>query len=256
MSERFVTTSPVGSRDTLYERRNALSRDLLGDLETRDRPHGERAKRWQKRTPAARTISTGSLRVPELALGLVLVIGGALGASLLASKQNEKVEVVAAASDLRRGQIIAPKDLVAVELESQFAHSMTRATEARDLLGKYPIIDIPAGSPIIFGSIEARPKLIQGEEIVALQLGAGDVPASIAIGDSVRVVLVSDPTLAGDPAVSELEQPAMVWDVEYPSDQRPDYVVSLKVPTGFLAKAAIAERSKVALIGTEMTSAP
>jgi hypothetical protein len=194
--------------------------------------------------------------VPELAIGLVLVIGGALAASLLASQRTETVEVVAAASDLGRGHEITTGDLVAVEMEWRFAKAMTRATDAKDLLGKRLATNIPAGGPIMPGVVEETPALGAGEEVVALRVEVGDVPTSIAVGDSVRIVLVPNPSVSMDTAVTAFDQPATVWDVEPPSEVNPDYVVSLKVPSEFLAKAAVAESSKIALIGGETEVLP
>lgn len=256
MSERFVTTSPDGSRDALYERRSALSRDLLGDAETRDTPRQRRTKRLPKAKSAADDSVRRPVRVPELALGLVMVIGGALAASLLASKRTETVEVVAAAIDLGRGHEIGAGDLVAVEMESRFARSMTDAADAQELLGRRLSIAVSAGSPIMSGAVEFTPALLAGEEVVALRVEVGDVPTSIAVGDSVRIVLVPDSSVSTDTAVTEFDQPAEVWDVEPPSETNPDYVVSLKVPREFLAKAAIAQRSKIALIGVEASVVP
>ena len=256
MSERFVTTSPDGSRDALYERRSALSRDLLGDSETRETPRQRRGNRQPKVKPATRRSARRPVRVPELALGLVLVIGGALAASLLASKRTATVEVVAAGSDLSRGHEIRAEDLVAIEMEARFAQSMTSAANAKELLGKRLSGDVSSGSPIMPGLVEATPALLAGEEIVALRVEVGDVPTSIAVGDSVRIVLVPDPSVSTDTAVTEFDQPATVWDVTPPSEMNPDYVVSLKVPSEFLAKAAVAERSKIALIGVEIEVLP
>lgn len=256
MSERFVTTSPDGSRDALYERRSALSRDLLGDSETRETPRQRRGNRQPKEKSAVRGSARRPVRVPELAIGLVLVIGGALAASLLASKRTATVEVVAAGTDLSRGHEISAADLVAVEMESRFAGSMTSAANAKELLGKRLSTNVSAGSPIMSGLVEVTPALVAGEEVVALRVEVGDVPTSIAVGDSVRIVLVPDPSISTDTAVTEFDQPATVWDVEPPSEMNPDYVVSLKVPSEFLAKAAVAERSKIALIGSETEVLP
>jgi SAF domain len=249
VSERFVTTSPDGSRDALYERRSALSRDLLGDSETHEAPRRGRTQRRSSKMPSGVSSARRPVRMPELALGLTLVVGGALGASLLATKRTATVEVVAAATDLVRGHEITADDLVAVEMASQFANSMTSAGEAAELLGKRLVIDIPAGSPILPGSLNVSPVLGVGEEVVALRIEVGDVPTSIAVGDQVRIVLVPDPSFSTDTAVTEFDQPATVWDVEQPSENNPDYVVSLKVSAEFLAKAAVAQRSKISLIG-------
>jgi len=251
VSERFMTVSPDGSRDALYERRSALSRDLLGDSETREVPRQRRGNRQPKAKTVLNRSTRRPIRVPELALGLVLVIGGALAASLLASRRAETVEVVAAGSDLNRGHEIGARDLVAVEISPQVARAMTSVANAKDLLGKRLSTDVSAGTPIMEGLVEVTPTLRMGEEVVALRVEVGDVPTSITVGDSVRVVLVPDPSASTDTSVTEFDQPAIVWDVEPPSETNPDYVVSLKVPSEFLAKAAVAERSKIALIGGE-----
>lgn len=256
MSERFVTTSPDGSRDALYERRSALSRDLLGDSETRESSRRGAAKRKEKQVKSTGTSARSPVRVPELALGLVLVVGGALAASLLAAKRTETVQVVAAATALDRGHEIGAPDLVAVDMEAQFAGGMTSASEAKDLLGKRLAVDVPAGSPIMAGILDTAPVLGPGEEVVALRVEVGDVPTSIAVGDAVRIALVPDPSVSTDTAVTEFDRPATVWDVEPPSEMNPDFVVSLKVPVEFLAKAAMAERSKIAIVGEETAVMP
>jgi hypothetical protein len=233
-----------------------LSRDFSGDSEAREAPRRSRARRRSNVTPAVGNPTRRPVRIPELALGLALVIGGALGASLLASKRTATFEVVAAGSDLSRGHEISAGDLIAVEMESRFAGSMVSAANAKELLGKRLSANVPAGSPIVPGLVEVTPALLAGEEVVALRVEVGDVPTSIAVGDSVRIVLVPDPSVSTDTAVSEFDQPATVWNVEPPSEMNPDYVVSLKVPSEFLAKAAVAERSKIALIGRESEVLP
>ena len=248
MSERFVTTSPDGSRDALYERRSALSRDLLGDPETDGVKKRRRADKATRPTKSPRQGRRSGIRVPELAFGLVLIIGGALAASLLAAKKTETIEVVAAVADMARGHEITAADLVAVETEARLAHSMMRTTEAAALLGKVLAVDLAAGSPILPGTVHAAPTLQVGEEVVALSVEVGDAPTSLAVGDPVRVALVPDPSLSTDTAITEFDQPTVVWDIEEPSDASPDYVISLKVPTDFLAKAAVADRVKIALV--------
>jgi hypothetical protein len=106
------------------------------------------------------------------------------------------------------------------------------------------------------GLVDVAPVLGPDEEVVALRVEVGDVPTSIAVGDLVRIVLVPDPSISTDTAVTEFDQPATVWDVEPPSEVNPDYVVSFKVPREFLSKAAVTERSKIALIGSEKDAMP
>ncbi len=62
-------------------------------------------------------------RIPELAVGLVLMLGGALGAILLSRSGNSIVIVVGAAHDLQRGEKITPQNLIAIETPLSFADS-------------------------------------------------------------------------------------------------------------------------------------
>ena len=251
MSERFVTTSPDGSRDTLYERRNALSRDLLGD--TNDKQREARPRRGRELTPAKATSASGRRkpRVPEMALGMVLVIGGALAASVLAGKQTETVRVVAAARDIDRGRALVADDLTLVEVESRFASTMMLASDAASAIGRTPSVDLPTGIPILPTLLRSTPTIGENEEVVALRIEVGDVPNSVGVGDLVRVVLVPDPSLSIETAPTEFEEPVRVWDVLEPSESSTDYVVSLVVPKDFLAKSALSDRSKISLVAEE-----
>ena len=87
VDERFVMDSPGGSREALAERRSALSRDLLGT-------HGEGVRTprsFLRRKPASNAQQRArnqpaaykKQRLPELAIGVVLVVGGALGAAYM-----------------------------------------------------------------------------------------------------------------------------------------------------------------------------
>ena len=55
-------------------------------------------------------------RVPEMAIGIALVIGGALGSLLLFQSATNTITVVSASHFLPRGHVIAPSDLLAMEL--------------------------------------------------------------------------------------------------------------------------------------------
>lgn len=258
MSERFVTTSPDGSRDTLYERRSALSRDLLGDNESDSEVRSRRVRRRRGRVKGERSEPRRSqqLRMPELALGLVLVLGGAATASFFATKRTETVQVLAAAETISRGETITESALTAVEVEARLAGSMVPIAEAARALGQVVVADVRMGDPIMPGLLSKAPTLSEGEEVVALRVEVGDVPNSIAVGDRVRVVLVPDPTSTTESAPMEFNDPATVWDISRPSETSTDFVISLKVGSDFLPKAALAERSKIALVAMSEDVAP
>lgn len=251
MSERFVTTSPDGSRDTLYERRSALSRDLLGDSNDKQqgRPSGRGRLRPAKSATAAKGVSKQrKSRLPEMALGLFLVIGGALAATTLAEKQAETIEVVGTARPIERGRAVVADDLTLLKVESRFAHAMMPAKDAAGTLGRVTVANLPAGTPLLPSLLNTAPTIGDNEEVVSLRIELGDVPNSVGIGDSVRVVLVPDPSLSVDTAATEFDEAVKVWDILEPSESSTDYVVSLLVPKGFLTKAALSGRSKIALV--------
>jgi len=133
-------------------------------------------------------------RTPELLLGLLLVVGGALGGLLVFQRGNSLVTVVGAARDLPRGSVITRADVVAVEVGSVPAAAVTPADAAGSLVGKRLLVDLPAGVPIpghavtdqelLTGSQALIPLALQAnsgtERIVARRLRAGDhlVPQS------------------------------------------------------------------------------
>lgn len=258
MSERFVTTSPDGSRDTLYERRSALSRDLLGDNKSDGEVGVRRVRRRQGRVKAERSEPGRSrhVRMPELALGLVLVLGGAVTASFFAMKRTETIQVLAAAETIGRGDTITESALTSIEVEARLAHSMMPVAEAARVLGQVVVADVPIGDPIMPGLLSKAPTLNEGEEIVALRVQVGDVPTSISVGDRVRVVLVPGPAFAPETTPTEFNDPATVWEITPPAEASSDYVISLKVKTDFLLKSALAERSKIALVAMSEDVAP
>ena len=58
----------------------------------------------------------GRRRYPELLLGLLLVVGGALGVVLVFQRSSDRVVVVGAARELTRGTVLTRSDVIAVEV--------------------------------------------------------------------------------------------------------------------------------------------
>ncbi len=247
MNERFEMTSPEGSRDTLSERRSALSRDLLGDeRESGKRRTLGRATRAGSRKERPST-STRKIRVPEMALGLSLVLGGSLAAVTLASKGEAVIEVVGLGAPLARGEAVTADKLIVVKAEARFVDGYVMPKDASNLVGRVALNDLRVGAPIPAGALAATPVLGPDEEIVALRIELGDVPEGIGIGDNVRIAMVPDPSLSTEAAPEEYQGTAVVWSVATPSETTADYIVSLRVARDFLAKAASAQRIKLAM---------
>ena len=76
-------------------------------------------------------------RIPELAIGVVLMCGGALGAILLSRSGDSMVVVVGSARNLERGSQITAQDLIALEVPSSFAASFVSGENAKSLSGEW-----------------------------------------------------------------------------------------------------------------------
>lgn len=249
MTERFVPLSSDGSRDALYERRSALSRDLLeDDMST---PRSRRVLPRRKRPPGTEPKAGhgNRIRTPELVLGIVLVVGGALAASLFAGSRSRTVEIVGSAREITRGEVITAQDLVALKVDAGLAASFVPIDRAKTLLGRVVTADINGGVPIVESLVAELPDLGENESIVSVRVEIGDVPGFIAVGDSVRIALVPDQSLTSEASASEFSSVAKVWHVEQPTETVEDYIISLVVPREFLLAAATSQRMKIALVG-------
>ncbi len=250
MVERSVAETLGGSRDALYERRSALSRDLLGTAESEQgttkssrqsrvkrggnppRPVGARRRDW---------------RTPELALGVCLVVGGALGAASLAGKGPEMTQVVAAAQNIPVGHRITADDLVAMEMNIEAARNFISAETAHEILGTSTVMAVAAGMPLAHSATSQMEPLAEGEVLAPLSVAAGDVPPTLRPGDVVMVALVPDPALSTQTSPEQFDEPASVWAIDPPSELQADYVVTLRTTEKFLLESVTAARAKLVI---------
>ncbi len=101
-------------------------------------------------------------RIPELAIGVVLMCGGALGAILLSRSGDSMVVVVGSARNLERGVQITAQDLVALEVPSSFATSFVMGENAKSLIGQTMLINLNASSPITTAMLSPTVGLLAG----------------------------------------------------------------------------------------------
>lgn len=145
-------------------------------------------------------------RIPELAIGVVLMCGGALGAILLSRSGDSMVVVVGSARNLERGVQITAQDLIALEVPSSFAASFVSGENAKSLIGQTMLINLNASSPITTAMLSPTVELLPGEALTSSAIDVGKFPVDLAVGDSVRVVTVPDL------AISESTEPSMFAD--------------------------------------------
>jgi len=153
-------------------------------------------------------------RIPELAVGLVLMLGGALGAILLSRSGDSLVIVVGAAHDLQRGDKITPKDLVAVETSQSLAGSFITEAQASALIGQIALVDLRASTPLTVSMFSDQQQLLPNEALTSAAIQQGNYPIDLAVGDQVRIVTVPDIALSQNAPPELFDQVVTIWSLK------------------------------------------
>ena len=152
-------------------------------------------------------------RIPELAVGLVLMLGGALGAILLSRSGDSIVIVVGAAHDLQRGDKITPKDLVAVETSQSLAGLFITEAQASALIGQTALVDLRASTPLTVSMFSDQQQLLPNEALTSAAIQQGNYPIDLAVGDQVRIVTVPDIALNQNALPELFDQVVTIWSL-------------------------------------------
>ncbi len=138
--------------------------------------------------PAVRRV-----RVPQLALGVLLSGLAALGFVLFNAASVQRTPVLALASDVQRGQVLEEEDLQVVHVGTDDVLALTPADRSDLLVGRAAVTDLTAGTLLTTDQVAAGSTLTPGAGVVGLALAPGQYPTPrLAIGDLVSIVEVSD----------------------------------------------------------------
>ena len=137
--------------------------------------------------PAVRRV-----RVPQLALGVLLAGLAAGGFVLFNAASVQRTPVLALASDVQRGQVLALEDLQVVHVGTDDVLTLTPADRSDLLVGRAAVTGLTAGTLLTTDQVAAGATLTPGDGVVGLALAPGQYPTPwLAIGDLVSVVEVS-----------------------------------------------------------------
>lgn len=211
----------------------------------------------------SRTASTGDLtlepvrrrfRLPEVAIGLVVLLACALGVVLWQLNATRKDPVLAIANPVARGDVIEADDLTVVYMSSDDPIAHLRRADSSRVVGRVALADLEAGALVTPGAISDGPAVQPGEGIVGLSLEPGQVPSSrLRAGDLVNVVAGAPSggggdAQAADTADTPLVEKAEVFAVEELTASGRLFV-SLKMREADANRvAAAAERGPVRLV--------
>ena len=133
---------------------------------------------------------TSRSRLPEIALGILIVAAFGLGALWFFTQATEKVEVLALAGSIDRGELVELEDLVVVRINTEDELATVARTDSGAVIGRVALSDLPAGTVITPSMFAAGDALEIGEGVVGLELDAGQVPSTRLLpGNTVSVVL-------------------------------------------------------------------
>ena len=164
--------------------------------EVSDRQRGRAFRRQSAgKSPSERVAAPTRQRRPALAaLAVVLIVGGALVAGLLAVRLDSREPVLVAKNDIDAGSVITSDDLTTADVAGD-GLDLIPADLSGDLTSGrfYAGVPIAAGTLIGKGLLDDQDPLVDGRAVVSVPLTANLTPGpeSVLSGDVVSVVQIS-----------------------------------------------------------------
>jgi hypothetical protein len=184
-----------------------------------------------RRTPArALRGSPGRRRqAPLVVVGVLLVVGCALGFADASASLASHEDVLVVEEPLAAGQVLTGSDLRAVRVSTGTGLAVITAADEQSVVGRAVAVPLVAGTLLSPGELGAASSLASGTDVVAVGLRAGLFPPGLAAGDRVQVVPVltsssSTQTVSGSPVDA-----VVVGVAPAPVDSNGDTVFSLQV---------------------------
>lgn len=188
------------------------------------------------------------VRVPELAVGVLIVTSCVLGALLWQRSTERGAAVLVAGRDLRRGQVLTDADLSAIVVSSKQPLLLLRASAAEQILGMRVLVDLPAGTPINPTQVSEVEPVDARHGLVGIMVTAAEAPLDLIAGDPVRIVVV-DSEVDGTRRVETLGTMATVWEITDPNELDGRRSVTLRLPLDAVALPAGHEELHLVKVG-------
>jgi len=192
----------------------------------------------------------GRVRIPEVAIGLIVVFGFGLAAVLWQQHATQKRAVLALAHAVHRGDVVEREDLRVVYLADDQAVAVVSRADAAALIGHVAAADMAEGTVLTRSSVLDGSAIETGSGVVGLALEPGQLPSTrLRAGDLVDVV--RGPAAKGTPDATGgavIVRRAEVFAVE-PASQSGRVFVSLKASEDDASRIAeAAEAGPVRLV--------
>ena len=128
------------------------------------------------------------VRLPELAVGVLVTVGFSLGAVLWHLGSTECVPALAVATPVERGATVTAGDVRVVYVQAGDEIARVVAADTASIVGKVALVDLPAGVLWSPAFVTAGALAVDGDGLAGLSLEAGQFPPGLILGDVVNVV--------------------------------------------------------------------
>ncbi|WP_233580537.1 hypothetical protein [Streptomyces triticirhizae] len=149
-------------------------------------------------------------RKPALAaLAALLVLIGALGATVLVMRAGDRVEAIRITERVPMGQRIPESAMESVLVAEDDAVSYVRWEQRQTVMESLrPTTDLVAGTVLVGEMLTGEPTLPEGEVMVGVSLQPGQFPSGLEAGDTVAAYWVGDDGPAGNAEQEDAQQPS------------------------------------------------
>ena len=187
-------------------------------------------------------------RVSEMAIGLILVLVGALSSLWLFSSLSKTEAIVQTSRAVRRGEVITESHLQVAMINERDAARFVRPTSAVDVIGKVAAIDLDSSTPLTMAMVERLPVLMPGEALTSVAMEPGKFPPDLEVGDEVAVALVPDIVVAEARPTRLFEGRVVVWSIDQPEGLFGTAIVTLRSTAELAVEIAGSGEVQIAVI--------
>ncbi|MBB5785557.1 SAF domain-containing protein [Jiangella mangrovi] len=172
---------------------------MAGTTQTTDAANERQRAREQRGIRSNQRVRAENTRLPSpprqrrpalAALAVLLIVGGAAVAALLAMRVDERTPVLRLAADVGAGEQITVEDLETTQVAAEGTELIPESQESL-VVGQYARVTLRAGQLLDTTMIEQTSPLSEGQVAVGAFLGQGFLPAGgLQPGDIVDLVSI------------------------------------------------------------------
>lgn len=177
----------------------------------------------------AEPIRRRGVRVPEVAIGLAVIVGSIAAFVALGGDSDSGRKVLVSSRDLPAGAVVSERDLIAVAVSSSESLAVLPESLAADVIGMRTTNEVQSGTPLSSSLLTDVTPLDASDGLVGIVVGLNQAPVDLFPGDVVSVVVI-DRSVEGISTTTALPFDVSVWGVSTPDDLMKERSVTLRVP--------------------------